>query len=206
MKPMKFRHLRGLIAAWLLILACVLAVLMPDRAEAGAAYMCQGDVSGASTGARTIGGTNSAVPSQTLYSLNSNGCALIQLADIGYFQSQGYVQNSSQTAIIFNTGVATGTTDFVIGTLPAKTYIQQIIFSNSVAAAVTGGISIGTTANGTNIVAAQAVGASTDVAVAQASILLPVPLTTGLSTPLHAAAVTAWNSANVTITVIYASY
>jgi hypothetical protein len=198
---MNFRKILVLGAALLFASA-----LLPDKANAAASYMCQGDVSGASTGARQIGGTGSAVPSGTLYTLNSQGCALIAFADIGYFTSQGYVANSSQNVIIFNTGVATGTTDFVIGVIPAKAYIQQIIFSNSVAAAVTGGISIGTTANGTNIVAAQAVGASTDVAVAQAAILLPVPVTTGLASTLHMAAVTAWNSANVTVTVIYGYY
>lgn len=195
---MKMRHL--LFAAAAFVALCAAPV------QAAQTLMCQGDVSGASTGARTIGGTGSAVPSQTLYSLNPAGCALIQLADIGYFQSQGYTQSSSQNSIVFNTGVATGTTNFAIGTLPAKAYIQQIIFSNSVAAAVTGGISIGTAANGTQIVAAQAVGASTDVAVAQAAILLPVPVTTGLASTLNMAAVTAWNSANVTVTVIYGYY
>jgi hypothetical protein len=190
----------------LVLAAAAAAALWSAPVQAAQTYMCQGDVSGASTGARTIGGTNSAVPSQTLYTLNSQGCALVQLADIGYFASQGYTQNSSQSSIIFNTGVAAGTTDFVVGTLPAKAYIQQIIFSNSVAAAVTGGISIGTAANGTTVVAAQAVGASTDVAVAQAAILLPVPVTTGLASVLHMAAVTAWNGANVTVTVVYGYY
>lgn len=197
----KLRHL-------LLAAAAILALLAApvQNAHAAQALMCQGDVSGASTGARTIGGTGSAVPSLTVYNLNSQGCALIQLADIGYFLSQGFVQNSSQTSIVFNTGVATGTTDFVVGTLPAKAYIQQVIFSNSVAAAVTGGISLGVTANGATIIAAQAVGASTDVATAQAAILLPVPVTTGLASVLHMAAVTAWNNANVTVTVVYGYY
>lgn len=199
---MKFRKIFGALAAALLLSI----TLLPERADAAASYMCQGDVSGASTGSRTVGGTGSAVPSGTLYVLNSGGCALIQLADVGYFTSQGYLANSSQNVILFNTGVAAGTTNFVIGTIPAKAYIQQIIFSNSVAAAVTGGISIGTSANGTQVVAAQAVGASTDVAVAQAAILLPVPVTTGLASNLNMAAVTAWNGANVTVTVIWAYY
>lgn len=196
---MKMRHLIAATAA--LVLA---AFAIP--AQAAQQYMCAAEISGAARGSRTIGGSLSPVPSGSIYVLNPQGCALIALADIGYFQSQGFVQASSQTAIVFNTGVATGTTNFVVGTLPAKAYIQQIIFSNSVAAAVTGGISIGTTANGTNVVAAQAVGASTDVAVAQAAILLPVPVTTGLASTINMAAVTAWNSANVTVTVIYGYY
>lgn len=193
---MKLRHL---------LLAAALA-LSAAPVQAAQTLMCQPDISGASSAARQIGGTNSQVPSQTLYSLGPNGCALVQLADIGYFLSQGFTQASSQNSFVFNTGVAAGTTDFVIGTLPAKAYIQQVIFSNSVAAAVTGGISLGTAANGTTIIAAQAVGASTDVATAQAAILLPVPVTTGLASVLHMAAVTAWNGANVTVTVVYAYY
>lgn len=189
-----------------LLLAAVAALSLWGPAQAAQINMCSADVAGGVQGPRTIGGTLSPVPSGTIYVLNGQGCALIALADIGYFQSQGFTQASSQNAIVFNTGVATGTTDFVIGTLPAKAYIQQIIFSNSVAAAVTGGISIGSAANGTQIVTAQAVGSSTDVAVAQASISLPVPSTSAAATALHMAAVTAWNSTNVTVTVIYGFY
>ena len=190
-----------------LLLAAVAAfALLAAPANAAQINMCSADVAGGVQGPRQIGGTGSPVPSGAIYSLNGQGCALIAQADIGYFQSQGFTQSSSQNSILFTTGVAAGTTDFVIGTLPAKAYIQQIIFSNAVAAAVTGGISIGSTANGTNIVAAQAVGSSTDVAVAQAGILLPVPSTSAAATPLHMAAVTAWNSTNVTVTVVFGYY
>jgi hypothetical protein len=194
---MKFRNLIALLAALAIGAASFLPV---ERAEAAANYMCQGDVSGASTGSRTIGGSLSAVPSGALYTLNSQGCALIQLADVGYFSSQGYVANSSQNTILFNTGVAAGTTNFVIGTLPAKAYIQQVIFSNSVAATA-GTISIGSTASGTQIVTGLAVGASTDIA---ATIALPVSAT-GVATSLNMSS-TAWNSSNVTVTVIYGFY
>lgn len=189
-----------------LLLAAVAAFALWGPAQAAQINMCSADVAGGVQGPRTIGGTLSPVPSGTTYILNGQGCVLVGLADVGYFQSQGFTQGSSQNSIVFNTGVATGTTDFVIGTLPSKAYIQQIVFSNSVAAAVTGGISVGSSANGTQIVAAQAVGASTDVAVAQAGILLPVPSTSAAATALHMAAVTAWNSANVTVTVVYGFY
>lgn len=182
-----------------------LALLPLSPAKADNILVCQGDVSGASTGSRQVGGAVSAVPSLTLYTLNGSGCVLVTLQDYGYFLSQGFVPSSSQFTLELNTGVAAGTTNFAL-TMPPKTYIQQIIFSNAVAAAVTGGISVGTTANGTNVVAAQAVGASTDVAVAQAAILLPVPVTTGLGYTLNFAAVTAWNGANVTVTVIAGRY
>lgn len=187
--------------------ALALATLIPSApVYAAAQILCAPDVSGAVRGARRVTVTSSTAATQPVYNLNGQGCALIQLADIGFFLSQGFSTGPAQSSLIFNTGVATGTTNFVVGTLPAKAYIQQIIFSNSVAAAVTGGISIGTTANGAQIVTAQAVGASTDVATAQAAILLPVPVTTGLASTINMAAVTAWNNANVTVTVIYGYY
>jgi hypothetical protein len=191
-----------------LFLAAVAVLALLSTAAADNLYVCAPEVSGGATGPRTVGGANSPVPSQTLYSLNGQGCTRVTLQDYGYFLSQGYSQQSSQFATELNTGVQAGgtnTTNFTMP-MPAKTYIQQIIFSNAVAAAVAGGVSVGTTANGTNIVAAQAVGASTDVAVAQAAILLPVPVTTGLAYTLNFAAVTGWNGANVTITVIAGYY
>ncbi|TAL43843.1 MAG: hypothetical protein EPN91_05660 [Salinibacterium sp.] len=170
--------------------------------QAAQVYMCSPDVAGGVQGPRTWGGTLSPVPSGTIYVLNGQGCGLIAQGDVGYFASQGFTQASSQQSFLFTTGVATGTTDFVIGSVPAGAYIQQIIYSNAVAAAVTGGISIGTTANGTDVVAAQAVGSSALTFTTDALLLKRVFSTTA-ATPLHAAAVTAWNSTNVTITVVY---
>lgn len=189
-----------------LAVAALLAWTAP--AKAAVVYMCQGDVSGASTGARTIGGTGSAVPSATLYTLNSAGCAVILQADVGFFQSQGFTQQSSDNTILFTTGVATGTTNFVIGVIPANAYIRNILFSNAAAAAVTGGISIGTTANGADVVAAQACAANCLTFTTDALLLKRVfPATQpSAAQTLNAAAVTAWNNANVTITVVYAYF
>jgi hypothetical protein len=180
-------------------LAGLIGLPSTQPAQAATALMCQGDVSGATTGTRTIGGTGSAVPSGTLYTLNGQGCALVAQADIGYFQSQGFTQAASQNSILYTSGVQTGTTDLVIGNLPANAYVQQIIIVNATANAVTGGVSIGSTANGTDIVAAAACAAN---CVANATIVKAAFSTTA-ATALHAAAVTAWNSANVTITVVY---
>jgi hypothetical protein len=194
----------------LLLAGAVLTIgsLLPTKpviikdAKAATAIMCQGDVSGASTGSRTVGGTGSQVPSQTLYVLNGAGCASIQQADVGYFLSQGYTSISGLQPIIFTTGVATGTTDFVIGNLPANAYIASIIMANATANAVTGGVSIGSTANGTDIVAATTCAAN---CVAN-STLVKTAFSTTAQTALHAAAVTAWNSANVTITVNFGAF
>jgi hypothetical protein len=159
------------------------ALFAPTPSYAASQYLCAPEVSGAAAGPRNVVNTSSTATPQPQYSLNGQGCAQINVADVGFFLSQGFTQGSPFQTIVFNTGVATGTTNFVIGTIPAQAYIQSIMFSNSVAAAVTGGISIGTTANGADVVAAQACASA--------------------GTPLNAAAVTAWNSANVTITVTY---
>lgn len=187
-----------------LALAALLALPLfaPVPANAAAQMLCAPEVSGAARGVRRVTVTSSTAATQPTYTLNGQGCALIAQADIGFFLSQGYTTGPSLNTIIFTTGVATGTTNFVIGSIPAGAYIQQMIFSNSVAAAVTGGISIGTTANGTDVVAAQAVGSSALTYTTDALTLKRVFSTTA-ATPLHAAAVTAWNSTNVTITVIY---
>lgn len=174
-------------------------------ANAAAQIMCQGDVSGASTGARQVVVTSSTASPQPTYNLNSGGCALIQLADIGFFQSLGFTPGTNGGSIIFNVGVATGTTDFVIGNVPAGAAIRGIYVQNSVAAAVTGGISFGTTANGTDVVAALAVASSGNSFVTDALTLKRIFPATGASATqaLHAAAVTAWNSTNCTITVTW---
>jgi hypothetical protein len=189
-------------------IACGLALLFTlgqppyEQAQAASQFLCQGDVSGASTGSRVVVNTSSTTTPQPSYVLNPSGCAQINLADIGFFLSQGFTQGSPFSTFVFNTGVAAGTTDFVIGTIPAQAYIQSIMFSNSVASAVTGGVSIGTAANGVDVVAAQTCGA-TCLTFTTDALLLKRPLSLTAGTALHAAAVTAWNSTNVTITVTY---
>jgi hypothetical protein len=185
---------------FLMAAAVALVAMLPqiDAAHAAQQMLCAPDASGAATGARRVTNPTTNVS----YQLNSGGCAVIAQTDIGYFLAQGFSSGPSLGTIIYTTGVATSTTDFVIGNIPAGAYIQQIIYSNAVAAAVTGGISIGTTANGTDVVAAQAVGSSALTFTTDALTLKRVFSTTA-QTPLHAAAVTAWNSTNVTITVIY---
>lgn len=185
-------------ALFLAAAAAALASFALPSAPAQAANAILCSPMGDNMGSRRITNPNTNVS----YTLDGRGCGLIAIADLGYFRSQGFSSVPGLTSTIFNTGVATGTTNFPIGIIPAGAYIQQIIFSNSVAAAVTGGISIGSTASGTDVVAAQACGAScltftTDALTLKRVFSLTAPTT------LHAAAVTAWNSANVTITVVY---
>jgi hypothetical protein len=170
-------------------------------AEAANIVMCRGAASAASPGpARWV-----APGSSTAYTLDNMGCATVALADIPDAQAGGFTQSGSVRAIIYNTGVATGTTDFVIGSVPASAYVHNIIVSNSVAAAITGGISFGTTANGTEVVTALTCGSSCLTFVADSALTKRVFSLTA-ATPIHAAAVTAWNSANATITVLYSFF
>ncbi len=108
-------------------------------------------------------------------------------------------QEAFGTAEISVSGVVAANTGLV---LPPNATILQIIIYNTTANAITGGLKFGTTAGGTDIVTAQAVGANAFLSIADASILLRVFSTTA-SQVLYFDAVAAWNSANVTVRVLY---
>ena len=189
--------------------AALLAVAVP-QAHANVILMCQGDVSGASTGSRTVGGTLSQVPSGTIYTLNGQGCAPVLAQDTGWFAAQGYTQSSAGGVLQFVVPVAaTGTTSYQIGTLPASTYIVGVFVSNTDAShAVTGGIDIGSTSSGTDVVAATnlAVSTSTVTFVTDANIAKRVFSTTAQQA-IFATGHTSWNTpTTVTITIPYAYY
>jgi hypothetical protein len=153
--------------------------------------------------ARTIGGTTSQIPSGTIYTLNGQGCTIAKQQDVGWFLSQGFSPGPPFGAnILYTTGVLTGTTSVQIGTLPASTYVQHIIVNNLTANAITGGIAFGSTANGTDLDATLACGANC-LAFALDSALTKRVFSVTAQTPIFASAVTAWNNANVTITVVY---
>lgn len=83
-------------------------------------------------------------------------------------------------------------------TLPAGVLLRRIYFRNRTANAVTGGIRVGTAATGTQVVTAQAVGASAIV-----SILPTIENYQAAAQTLYIEAVTAWNSADVDVLVTY---
>lgn len=199
---MNIRRLLGLAAAAFLFVA--------GPASANVINMCQGDVSGASTGSRTIGGTLSAVPSGTTYILNGAGCANILAQDVGYFLSQGYTMSGGLPAIQFVVPVtATGTTSYQIGTLPANAAITGIYNSNTDAShAVTGGIALGTTSGGTDIAAAATNTSLTSSVFALTDALtLKKVFSTTAGQAIFATAGTSWNTpTTVTITITYAYF
>jgi len=187
------------IAAALLLAALALFGLAP-RADAAQVVLC------AAHGQTNVAGIQVNQPGLSKsYSADGQGCVIANgVADIAVLRGAGYQEPGKERSIVFNTGVASGTTDFIVGVIPAGAYIQQVIASNSTANAVTGNLTLGTTANGTDVVAAAnfACGANCLVSVANANIAKQVFSLTA-SQPLHLAAVTAWNNANITITVVY---
>jgi hypothetical protein len=198
---MKSRFLKIFIAAALVASGAWIAPSTP--AYANGQVLCAAEVSGGSTGPRRVVNTSSTASPQPAYQLNSAGCAYILQADVGFFLSQGYTAGPDSGAVIVTTGVQTGTTNVVLGTLPAGAYVSSIIVVNSTANAVTGGIAFGTTANGTNIVAALTCAANCVAAAPGNAVLAGSAFSATATTSLNAAAVTAWNNANVTITVVY---
>lgn len=85
--------------------------------------------------------------------------------------------------------------------VPAGYVIDTIAFANTTANAVTGGVKIGTTSGGTEVVAAQAVGANALGVVASASVLLRLFSRT-VATTLYVQPVTAWAGASVDFRVV----
>lgn len=178
------------------------ALTFAAPAHASSTWMCQGDVSGATTGSRTIGGTGSAVPSGSIYILNGQGCGLIAQGDVGYFLSQGYTQGTPFVTQTFTTGVLSGTTSVqVIPSLPAGTFIREIIVDNTTANAVTGGIDIGKTSGAADIVSALTCAASCLTFVADSALLLRVFSKTAQQA-VFVTGHTSGNSANLTLTFV----
>lgn len=82
--------------------------------------------------------------------------------------------------------------------IPAGYGIRDIWIINTTANAVTGGVRIGTTDGGSDVVVAQAVGANALVKVAN-SALLTALFSRSAAQTLYIQAVVAWNSANLII-------
>lgn len=87
----------------------------------------------------------------------------------------------------------TGNTTF---TIPANMTILQIVVENTTVNAVTGGIKIGTTDGGTEVVAALLVGANELTTILDATILKRA-FSLSTDTTLYINTVTLWNSANL---------
>lgn len=94
---------------------------------------------------------------------------------------------------------ATAATNFF---LPSSAVIREIIASNTTVNAVTGGIKIGTTAGGTDVVTALAVAASANTYVTDANLSKRY-FSQSSAQQIFIDAVTGWNSASVQIDILY---
>lgn len=194
---MKLRHV--IYYALGVFAICAALSVPPAPSYAGQALLCAPDPAGVATGpGRYVNPTTG-----NAYSTNGAGCAVIALTDVGYFRAQGWTFGPNTLSIVYDTGVQTGTTDLIVGSIPPGAYIRDIFVENTTATAITGGIAFSTTGSGaTDIVTALTCGASCLTFVADSALKLRVFSTTA-SQAIHAAAVTSWQNARAKITVIY---
>ena len=194
-----------------LLLAAIAAglSLAPSIAFAAAslqvthAFMCTPEVSVGTAGPRLITNTASSASPQPSYQTNSQGCALIATPDVGFFLSQGYTFGTNEGVLIQNaiTANTTGTSSTI--TLPPYAFVKYIVVEETAGNAVTGGINVGDAGSATRFSSALAVGANANV------VVVPTNLTGSSNTGIPAAdivlvaAVTAFNSASLNVTVIY---
>lgn len=164
-------------------------------ADASSIRVCSSIPAGAAPGPAQV----KAPTSGNLYSTNSRGCVLIPASDLGDFNSMGYIPNGELQSLVV-TGITAQNFSSII--LPASAYIREIIVQNTTANAVTGGIKVGTTAGGTDVVTALTCGASCLTFVADSALSKRVFSATATQA-LSIDAVTGWNSASVNVTVIY---
>lgn len=85
--------------------------------------------------------------------------------------------------------------------IPPCYSIFQIVIDNNVAASITGGLNIGTSASGSDVVSAHAVPASYLGSVPSASILKTI-FSTGVDTTLYIEAATDWNGSSIHVTFV----
>jgi len=184
-------------------------VLAPIPAFAAAslqvthAFLCSPEVSVGTAGPRLIVNTSSSAVPQPSYQTNSQGCALIATPDVGFFLAQGFTFGTNEGVQIQNaiTANTTGTTSTI--QLPAYGFIKYIVIEETAGNAITGGVNIGDSGSATRFGSAVAVGANANV------VVVPTNLTGSANTGVPAAdtiliaAVTAFNSASINVTVIF---
>lgn len=149
-----------------LLFAAALALpLLASIAPADAAQInvCRSAAAGATPGP----GRWTAPASNTTYSINNGGCALIAPADLGDAQSAGFILRSQLFNLVFPSAAVSGSV-----VLPPGTYIDKVIAQETSGANVGGGINLGTTSGATDIISGMRCDASclvvaTDVSLAK---------------------------------------
>jgi hypothetical protein len=102
--------------------------------------------------------------SGNLYTLSGRGCTVAKFSDMADFLAAGF--RSDPPVAYVNQATAAASV-----TIPAGAYIDSITVQETSGAAATGGFKIGTTAGGTDVVAAAVVGASSIVTITDVSLL-----------------------------------
>lgn len=195
----------------LLAAAAAAFALAPYAANAAAslvsdtAQMCAPSAASGAKGPRQV--TNPAT-SKT-YSLDSQGCAGMALADAAYFRSQGFAAGSGRGFLYAGPFTAQSTTANS-PILPPNAYIEAIIIQETTGNAITGGIDIGVAGSSdATIVSAYAVGANAIVFVPSASISLHTFPSTGPSAAqqIFFNAHTNWtDAASINVTIVYSYF
>lgn len=134
-------------------------------------------------------GTRSTGPAGAAGSTGSTGAT----GAAGAQGIQGATGAADTTASIITALAVTGNTTVSI---PAGNIIQDLVIQNTTGNAVTGGIKIGTTNGGTDVVLALAVGANSLQTVLDAALLKRVFSMSGATT-LYIQTVTLWNSSSL---------
>lgn len=94
------------------------------------------------------------------------------------------------------TGITDGSSGLIV---PINSFISDLQINNTTANAITGGLKIGTTTGGIDVIAAVAVAASATINVS--SLLLKSYFSSTTATPLFVQTVTLWNSASLNLTM-----
>lgn len=105
---------------------------------------------------------------------------------------------------IDSTSKLTAVTSNTTITIPANYYIVGVVVNNSTANAITGGLRVGTTNGGVDVVVALAVAGNALQAIPDATLLKRF-FSTSVDTTLFIQAVTLWNSASLNLTFLLAN-
>ena len=130
----------------------------------------------------------------------------------GFFEGEpGYTTDEKQVWIGDGSNVAhpvggprivlTATTNDITASIPAGYCIDDVFIRNTTANAVTGGIKIGTTSGGTQIVASITVGANAFNRTLPSALTTSGPFSATAATTIYIQDVTAWNSASLNIVI-----
>ena len=192
----------------ILFASAVALALLPHQANAAAslqvthAFICSPEVSVGTAGPRLITNTSSSATPQPSYQTNSQGCALIATADVGFFLSQGYTFGTNEGVQIQNaiTATTTGTTSTIV--LPAYGFVKYIVIEETAGGSITGGVNVGDSGSATRFSSATAVAANSN------TVIVPTNLTGSANTGVPAAdtvlvAGTFAGGASLNVTVIF---